>query len=243
MASAVFDGAGNTTFLIAKDAAGQLYTFVGNTNWTIEEGKEYSTIFVVDGEEFSGSTSEGRRGGLFDTFDPEFEAWFRTGRGLTIRMNGQDIARLSLSGSSAAMDRVNACQRALFATLTREERDAIRFGDIPINPFASSGSVPAAAPHGPRPIDPGRWAARIQENYPAIAIRNGWSGAVGLRVDVSAEGGVAACQVTESSGHPELDQAACENMTRYARFDPAVDERGMAIAGSYATRAVYQLSQ
>ena len=40
-----------------------------------------------------------------------------------------------------------------------------------------------------------------------------------------------------------LDQAACEGMTRYARYNPALDDAGNPTTGSASTTIVYQLSR
>ncbi|QYJ07198.1 energy transducer TonB [Qipengyuania flava] len=86
------------------------------------------------------------------------------------------------------------------------------------------------------------WARRIQSNYPRRAEREGIEGAVGVTVTVGANGRVAACSVTRSSGSSDLDSAACDGMTRYARFNPALDAAGNAIQDSWSTTIVYQLN-
>jgi protein TonB len=63
-----------------------------------------------------------------------------------------------------------------------------------------------------------------------------------VSVTVGADGRVAACSVTRSSGSSDLDAAACDGMTRYARFDPAQDVAGNAIQDNWATTIVYQLN-
>ncbi|HEY6814743.1 MAG TPA: energy transducer TonB [Croceibacterium sp.] len=88
-----------------------------------------------------------------------------------------------------------------------------------------------------------RWAARIQENYPARAIRDETEGTVGVRVTIGPNGRVTACSVTGSSGSPVLDDAACDGMTRYARYNPALDDAGNPTTGSANTRIVYQLGR
>jgi protein TonB len=116
--------------------------------------------------------------------------------------------------------------------------------------------VPRAAPPAPPPPPPapsqargatpdgqGRWAARIQENYPARAIRDETEGSVGVRVTVGPNGRVTACSVTSSSGSSVLDEAACDGMTRYARYNPALDDEGNPTTGSATTRIVYQLGR
>lgn len=86
------------------------------------------------------------------------------------------------------------------------------------------------------------WSARIQENYPARAMREEIEGTVGVRVTVTPDGRATGCQVTGSSGSPILDDAACKDMERYARFNPALDASGNPTTGSYSTRITYRLN-
>jgi len=105
---------------------------------------------------------------------------------------------------------------------------------------------PPPAPSQARPARPegqNRWAARIQENYPSRAIRDEIEGRVGVRVTVGPDGRVSACSVSGTSGSSILDEAACEGMGRYARFEPALDDAGNPTSGSYSTTIVYQLSR
>ena len=48
-------------------------------------------------------------------------------------------------------------------------------------------------------------------------------------------GKVTACQITRSSGHADLDDATCKNITRRGRFYPAQDKNGNAISGSWGS--------
>lgn len=117
--------------------------------------------------------------------------------------------------------------------------------------------IPPAAPPAPPPAPPpppsraraaspdnqASWARRIQENYPARAIRDETEGRVGVRVSIGTNGRVSACTVTSSSGSRILDDAACEGMQRYARYNPALDDAGNPTEGSASTTIVYQLSR
>lgn len=94
---------------------------------------------------------------------------------------------------------------------------------------------------GASPKGMNSWASRIQANYPTRAAREEREGRVGVRVTIGADGRVSACSVTSSSGSPDLDEAACDGMTRYARFTPAQDTDGNAISDSWATTIVYKL--
>lgn len=115
--------------------------------------------------------------------------------------------------------------------------------------------IPPPAPVGPPPAPPApsqargartknerSWAARIQENYPARALREEIEGTVGVRVTVTPDGRATGCSVTASSGSDILDAAACAGMERYARFDPALDAAGNPTNGSYSTRITYRLN-
>jgi protein TonB len=96
---------------------------------------------------------------------------------------------------------------------------------------------------GATPQNQGSWAARIQENYPARAIRDEVEGRVGVRVEIGPNGRVTSCVVTGPSGSRDLDEAACEGMQRYARYNPALDAAGNPTTGSASTTIVYQLSR
>ncbi|MCL9983150.1 MAG: TonB family protein [Erythrobacter sp.] len=115
--------------------------------------------------------------------------------------------------------------------------------------------IPPPAPVGPPPSPPApsqargartknerSWASRIQENYPARALREEIEGTVGVRVSVTPDGRATGCSVTASSGSDILDAAACAGMERYARFDPALDNAGNPTTGSYSTRITYKLN-
>ena len=113
-------------------------------------------------------------------------------------------------------------------------------------------AAPSAPPAPPPPPGPskargaspkgqGGWAARIQSNYPTRAAREEREGRVGVRVSIGPDGKVSSCSVSSSSGSPDLDEAACDGMTRYARFNPALDEAGNPTSGAYSTAIVYKL--
>lgn len=113
--------------------------------------------------------------------------------------------------------------------------------------------APVAAPAPPPPPPPSQargatprgqsgWARRIQENYPSRALREEIEGTVGVRVNINAEGRVSGCSVTNSSGSSILDEAACEGMQRYARFNPALDARGNPTTDTYSTSIQYRIN-
>jgi len=114
---------------------------------------------------------------------------------------------------------------------------------IPIaRPVAPPPPPAPSQARGVRPKGQSSWAGRIQSNYPARALREGTEGRVGVRVTVNAEGRVDACSVSSSSGSSTLDEAACQGMQRYARFDPALNDGGNPVSASWSTTIVYQLN-
>ncbi len=105
-----------------------------------------------------------------------------------------------------------------------------------------------SAPPPPRPVAraapkgrPGDWVT--SDDYPSRALREGRSGVVGLRLDVSIDGRVAGCTVTSSSGHSDLDSTACQLVTRRARFKPATDSSGSPMADSWSSRFVWRIPE
>lgn len=111
-------------------------------------------------------------------------------------------------------------------------------------------AAPAPPPPPPAPSqargattrNEGRWAGQIQDNYPSRALREEIEGTVGVAVTVTPDGRATGCRVTASSGSSILDQAACQGMERYARFNPALDAAGNPTNGSYSTRITYRLN-
>ncbi len=87
-----------------------------------------------------------------------------------------------------------------------------------------------AAPKG----NPANWATT--NDYPSRALREEREGTTGFRVTVGPDGRVTSCSVTSSSGSSDLDEATCSNVTRRARFTPAMDGEGNPTSGSYSNR-------
>ncbi len=118
----------------------------------------------------------------------------------------------------------------------------------PIVPTAAPPAPPAPPPppppvaKRPNPVpkgNPGNWANT--NDYPSRALQQEREGTTGFRVTVGANGRVTDCQISSSSGHPDLDQATCTNVTRRARFDPALDGSGNPTTGTYSNRVRWQI--
>jgi len=91
---------------------------------------------------------------------------------------------------------------------------------------------PAFTPQAAMPRNgPTGWVTN--NDYPQIALRRGWEGDLTYALDIGADGKVDDCRIVNSSGRRALDDAACRMITRRARFDPATNRSGDAIAGTY----------
>ena len=76
----------------------------------------------------------------------------------------------------------------------------------------------------------GGWMANAE--YPADALEAGEEGAVTVALAIDASGGVAGCDVVKSSGSRSLDAETCRAVRRRARYTPATDDRGQAVASA-----------
>lgn len=108
----------------------------------------------------------------------------------------------------------------------------------PTPPTQSAGLAPRAA----RPLGkPGLWVTN--DDYPTGAMRRGEQGVTVFHVTVGPDGRVRDCTVARSSGSAELDQATCAKVTARARFAPATDSSGEAVAGTYANSIRWEIPQ
>jgi protein TonB len=103
--------------------------------------------------------------------------------------------------------------------------------------------APPATPDRSRPVRPRgneqTWVTT--DDYPPSSLREEAQGTTATRISVGPDGRVTDCQVTGSSGNAALDQAACRNIQRRARFEPALDRDGNPTASSYSKRVRWQL--
>jgi TonB family protein len=91
----------------------------------------------------------------------------------------------------------------------------------------------AAQASPPRPINPGSWVQA--SDYPFEAAEFGLAGKVRFRLAVDPQGRVTGCQILQSAG-PELDAVSCRVLVQRARFEPAHDSSGQALASTYESQ-------
>lgn len=102
-------------------------------------------------------------------------------------------------------------------------------GDVADGPDAGAG---ASGSGGSRARVAGGSLARYltSDDYPPAALRNNEQGRVAFILDVGADGRVTRCTVTESSGSRQLDNTTCLIMQSRARYTPARNALGLAVA-------------
>lgn len=113
----------------------------------------------------------------------------------------------------------------------------------PYVPAPPAPPAPPPAPPAPRLAQaavprgsPGDWFS--DEFYPPAAKRAGVQGRVSVALSVGADGKVADCRVTASSGNADLDETTCRLAKRFGRYKPALDENGKPIESQVRIPAV-----
>lgn len=101
-------------------------------------------------------------------------------------------------------------------------------------PEPPKGETRSAKPKG----NPGGWATSA--DYPPRALREGREGVTRFSVSVTPDGKVGSCSVTGSSGHGDLDDATCKNVSRRGRFEAAMKD-GQKVAGSWSGSIRWQI--
>lgn len=79
------------------------------------------------------------------------------------------------------------------------------------------------------------------DDYPLDALMNERQGITATELKVDRSGRVSGCRIVRSSGHSDLDDAACRALSERARFQPARNDRGVAITGFYLKRVRWQI--
>lgn len=104
---------------------------------------------------------------------------------------------------------------------------------VAVAPPVIHQEAPPAPPPPPQPVvskaagakgDPAQWITN--DDYPPAALRENREGVSKITWQINEQGKVENCQVTESSGSPDLDETACRLITRRGRYSPALDQTG-----------------
>ena len=97
-----------------------------------------------------------------------------------------------------------------------------------------------ALPRVAKPADnAGSWIT--SDDYPPSALRENLQGVTAMRFTILPDGHVRDCAVTKSSGSELLDGTACGIFTLHARYWPARDRTGRAIAAVETQTVKWQI--
>lgn len=123
--------------------------------------------------------------------------------------------------------------------------DVIRIVPTP-GPTTRASASPSPAPRfdpvAAKPSNaPGGWVT--QDDYRSSWINRGMDGLVSFKVTVGIDGRVLDCAVTRSSGHSQLDESTCANVSRRARFQAARDSTGEKITGTFSSTVKWQIPE
>lgn len=95
--------------------------------------------------------------------------------------------------------------------------------------------------HDPQPLaSPASWINGAAD-YPPAAQQLRLEGEAGIELTVSANGRVTGCRAISSSGHDILDRTTCRLASERAKFRPAKDASGVAVAGIFSARLAWKL--
>ena len=117
----------------------------------------------------------------------------------------------------------------------------------PPAPVITPTAPPAPPPPPPRVVsqaagakgDPAQWITN--EDYPPGAQREGREGTTRISWQINEQGRVENCQVTGSSGSPDLDETACRLIVRRGRYSAAKDAAGNPMRSTQSRAVRWQL--
>ena len=71
----------------------------------------------------------------------------------------------------------------------------------------------------------------------------GAEGSVGYRLVIGTAGRVSSCELTRPSGQRALDDATCRLIAGRARFEPATDETGAKVLGTFIVSVRWEIPE
>ena len=112
--------------------------------------------------------------------------------------------------------------------------------DVPGPAVPQPPARPLFDPVGPTPANAAnRWITN--NDYPRVGITRELEGTVSYRLVVGSNGRVENCEIARSSGHDVLDREACRLLERRARFNPAKNNRGEEVVGTFTGSVTWQI--
>lgn len=229
-----FQRHGATEIAITKTVEEKVIIVLSNDDWHHIEDKNYDLVFDLGVARYDMPASSGMkgiagRGSVRPSYANLFNAQFFVDLGkadsLKVYLDDRLIDHFSLSGSAAASSVLENC-------LAMVNKRSANVSPIIGNAAALSSPV--------RSID--LMSMFGFEKYPGSALTERREGRAQIVARVEADGKATSCEITASSGHPDLDQATCEGVYR-ARFEPAIDTSGRAVAAPFTTAVTWTIER
>jgi TonB family protein len=108
--------------------------------------------------------------------------------------------------------------------------------------MAATADASAQTPSDPVPIVPLHTLV-LPDDYPIEAIKLKQQGKLRVRLNIGPDGQVRTCSIIETSLSKSLDAISCEIMRTRARFIPAKDASGHAVAGTWVQGISWVLTE
>lgn len=200
--------------------------------------------FAFDQDDFAGRVIGDRTYAPISS-SPDIETAFRAARILAVRHGGASVATIPLDGSSSAFRLLKQCaEQGRLGMVQSRPAPAARPTTRPAAPPSAATSpqstrtLPAPSvqtfrARNPAPRNRSDW---VRENdYRRLSSADLGGGVLEYTLVVNSRGRVEECIVNSSSGSREFDAVTCRNLQRRARFDPALDATGNAVAGRFSS--------
>jgi TonB family protein len=193
----------------------------------VRRAEELELVVEPSGRAFAGVTPVTRVGGpalQVSRDDSGLSAELPRMRAVSLRRGGTALLTVPVAGAAKAAAALRECEDALLR-------------DWGVDPAAY-----AALRTKPEPLQAD--TSLISEaDYPPDARRARAMGTTGAVVLVGADGRLAKCLVTSSSGNASLDAQTCRLLTERARFTPALDRSGRKVVAPFAVSVGWALPE
>lgn len=231
----VFAQAG-ATFGIIMATGGDVRVFATQAGWNARGGQKVDAAVGLDDQMLVSGASvgieQGSNRGFVAAADDAFLQRFASARQLNLRaVPGAADTKLPLAGAAQGLAQGRRCLAGL--------RDGARPASVvpnavaPATSFAPAAITASAGRVARPPVPRGSKSLWIRaDDYPDAALRAAEGGLVTVKLAINATGTVSGCDVTRSSGSTALDETTCRLIQRRARYAPATDAAGKAVAGA-----------
>lgn len=242
-----FAGTG-TTFGIIMALSGEVRVFATGAGWATRAGQPAAAGVELDGRRLVAGPAVGieqsTNRGFVAAAPAGFLASFERAQQLGLHAGpGSDQVAVPLTGAAAGLAQGRRCLEQLRGEAGGRVAGATvpaPRAQTPVGVAAFASTTPSArAPGGAfvravasGPVPRGSKAAWMQDaEYPSAALQAEEEGSVTVRLAVASSGEVSTCEVVKSSGSRVLDAETCRVVKRRARYAPARDTAGQAVAG------------